>query len=166
MLALRGLQDAGLRKVEHTLRDNLKSDYDIKIIDKVSTLSSYFEFGLWYLLVAVILYYMPISWTSKIVTFSAIAFLQLLCGNEDFWHYFFEPLFPHPKREIRYPVKIWIWRFPKTLHWLGAGDNEGHSGWHNPLLMFFCGKEVRLKPFLWVVLISTLLVYLLSIYWK
>jgi hypothetical protein len=93
---------------------------------------------------------------------SAILFLQLLCGNEDFWHYIFEPIFQHPRRDERYPVKFLIWRFPRELHWLGEGDGQGHSGWKNPVLMYFCGPRVKLLPFLIVVFVSTTLVYVLS----
>jgi hypothetical protein len=166
VIIIRGIQDAGLRKVEHTLRDNLKPGYDLKLIDKISTFSSFIEFGGWYAMVFLALAFIAESVEQFLATAGATLFLQLLCGNEDFWHYIAEVLFQHPNREIRYPVKIGPFRFPKDLHHLGAGDDQGHSGWKNPLLMFFCGREVRLKPFLAVVFISTLLVFILSIYWR
>lgn len=163
MISLRAIQDTWLRGIEHTYRDNLKQGYDLGVIDKASTQSSYAEFSFWYLMSAILVFQFTDSFISACLTFLTLAILQLLCGTEDFLHYVFEPLFQHPNRDTRYPVKFLIWRFPRTLHWLGAGDNEGHSGWHNPLLMFFCGKEVRLVPFLWVVLISNLIVILIAI---
>jgi hypothetical protein len=163
VIALRGLQDAWLRGIEHTLRDNLKPDYDRALIDKNSTSSSYAEFSAWYVMVALALAFIADSFIQWLVNFSIIALLQLLCGNEDFWCYFFEPIFQHPRRDERYPVKIWIWRFPIKLHWLGEGDGQGHSGWHNPLLMWVAGRQVYLKGFLTVVFISMALTIVLSL---
>jgi hypothetical protein len=165
-LLLRGIQDAWLRGIEHTYRDNLCPDYDKKLIDKISTASSYAEFSSWYLFAGWLFSFLCVDFWQWLINVSILAVLQLLLGTEDVYHYLAEPIFQHPKREIRYPVKFWIWRFPEDLHWIGAGDNQGHSGWHNPVLMFFCGKEVRLKPFLITVFISNLLVFIASLLWR
>jgi len=161
MIALRGLQDCWLRKSELTYWD--LGAYN----DKASTWMSYGEFGEWYAMIILCLCYMSKSWTQGLATFGAIVILHLLCGLEDFFCYFWEPIIQLPRRDVRYPVKFWIWRFPKDLHWLGAGLPElGMSGWHNPLLMLVAGKEVRLKPFLWCVLISTMVIFVISLLWK
>lgn len=165
MFLIIAITDCLLEKSELTFRDNLKEGATA-IVEKAGRLSSYAKFGIWYLLMAFILYYMPICWEAKIVTFSITAILQLCFGMEDAIFYLVEPLIKLPRRDERYKVKFWIWRFPEDLHWLGAGDNEGHTGWHNPVLMFFCGDRIASEPFLIVVSIANLIVFIASLLWK
>ena len=143
---LRSIQDCWLRKSELTYRDNIKPDVDKGLMDRSSTWITFGEFGFWYIAIFATAYFYPMTIREILWNVGAITWL-VITGWEDLIYYFIEPLFKHPNRDIRYATHIGPWRMPKDFHYLGAGDTEGHSGWHNPLMMLFGGKSVSVKGF-------------------